>query len=102
MSWGILGNPTPEKISEWQNMPYGEFRNMVAALKKQGKGKTLKKHKVRIRKLESTSKIAYQIVEAFSADSARDQAMVLDKSIFEWSEATVESDKYFYQVVHSE
>lgn len=28
-SWGFLGNPTKEQITEWQNMPFGHFRSMI-------------------------------------------------------------------------
>ena len=38
-SWGILGNPSPEKIEEYKNMPVGAFREMVKDLKKKNKNK---------------------------------------------------------------
>ena len=102
MSWGILGKPTPEKIAEWQNMPYGEFKTMVADLKKKSKGKTLSKYEIRIRKLQSTVCAAYHTVEAFTPDLAIKEVQTLDKNLFKWHESANQSDKYEYQVVRIE
>ena len=40
-SWGILGNPTREKIAEYQNMPVGQFKQMVKDLSRGKKNRTL-------------------------------------------------------------
>jgi len=102
MSWGILGKPTPEKIAEWQNMPYGEFKTMVADLKKKSKGKTLSKYEIRIRKIQSTVCAAYHTVEAFTPDIAVKEVQKIDKNLFKWHEPANQSDKYEYQVVRIE
>jgi len=101
-SWGVLGKPTPEKIAEWQNMPYGQFKNMVTDLKKKSKGKTLSNYKVRIRKIESTVCAAYHTIEAFTPDLAIKEVQKLDKNLFKWHEPANQSDKYEYQVVRIE
>lgn len=102
MSWGILGKPTLEKIAEWQNMPHGEFKTMVADLKKKSKGKTLTKYEVRIRKIKSVVQAAYHSVEAFTPDLAVKEVQKLDKNLFNWREPANQSDKYEYQVVRIE
>lgn len=98
-SWGILGNPSPEKIEEYKEMPYGEFKSMVALLKKKSKGKQLKNHKVRIRKIESSYTNSYATVEAFTPEQAIEKVKAMDKSLFEWHDNIKDSDKYNYQVV---
>jgi hypothetical protein len=98
-SWGILGNPTAEQIGAYKEMPYGQFKVMLGELKKKSKGKTLKQHKVRVRKIESSYKNAYVTVEAFTADLAVQKVTSMDKSEFEWHESIKDSDKYTYQVV---
>lgn len=98
-SWGILGEPTPAKIKEWMNLPYGQFKIMTDELKKKSKGKTLKQHKVRVRKIESSYRNAYVTVEAFTADLAIQKVTSMDKSEFEWHESIKDNDKYTYHVV---
>jgi len=101
-SWGVLGKPTPEKIAEWQNMPYGQFKNMVTDLKKKSKGKTLSKYEIRIRKIQSTVCAAYHTVEAFTPDLAIKEVQKLDKNLFKWREPTNQPDKYEYKVTRVE
>jgi NADH:ubiquinone oxidoreductase subunit D len=98
-SWGILGKPTPEKIQEWQNMPYGQFKTMVADLKKKSKGNSLKKYRIRVQKIKSTIESSYQTVEAFTNDNAIEEVKKLDKNSFKWHEPIQDYDKYTYQVI---
>ena len=101
-SWGILGKPSPEKIAEWQNLPYGKFKEMVTTMKKKSKGNTLKKHQVRVQKIQTIVQSYYHTVEAFTSDLAIEEVKNLDKSTFEWYEPIKENDKYTYQVVRVE
>lgn len=101
-SWGILGNPTQEKITEWQNMPYGGFKTMVGNLKKKSKGNSIKKYKVLIQKIESSYKNAYFAVEAFTSEDAIEKAQKMDKNLFEWQDTSKSHDKYTYRVVKIE
>lgn len=102
-SWGILGNPTPEKIKEYSEMPYGEFKTMVGALKKKYRGKpvTLSNYKVRVRKYECSYVNAYVDVDAFTVDEAIEKVKELDKNSFEWHESIQANDKDEYQVAQT-
>lgn len=49
-SWGILGNPSKEKIEQYTNMPVGSFRNMVKNLSRGKKGKVMQEYQVHMTK----------------------------------------------------
>lgn len=102
-SWGILGNnPSQDQIAQWQNMPYGEFKKMVAAINKKAKGKTPKQFEVRVKRFENFSQSSYHTVEAFDATQAIEKVKEFDKTTFEWHEKVKEADKYSYEVIRVE
>lgn len=102
-SWGILGNPSPEKIEEYKEMPYGQFKVMVGALNKKYRGKavTLSNYKIRIRKHECSYVNAYVDIDAFTSDEAIEKVKEMDKNSFEWHESIRANDKYEYQVAQT-
>lgn len=73
-AWGILGNPTPEKINEYKNLPVGQFRRMVGDLKKKNKGKPLTAHTVWVEKKVTDSYYTSVIVQAANVSQAFDIA----------------------------
>lgn len=98
-SWGVLGNPTKEKVNEWMNMPYGDFKRMVAEVKKQTKGKPLRKYSVEIKDIREIHRDAYVDVEAATSDQAIKLAQTVDKSTLTWSNPKEEKyNKYSYRV----
>jgi hypothetical protein len=98
-SWGILGKPTPEKITQWQNMPYGKFKEMVADVKKQTKGKPLRKYSVEVLDIRETHRRVFVKVEAATSDQAIKLAQILDKDNLDWSDPKEEKhNKYSYRV----
>lgn len=46
--WGILGNPTKAEIDLFKNMPFGAFKEHVAAVKRKAKGKRHEVYKFKI------------------------------------------------------
>lgn len=95
-SWGILGNPTKDQILEWQNLPYGKFKNMTDELKKLSKGKSLRSYSVEVKKTTSESQIAFVKVSAFNSE----HAILLSKAItdLDWFDPKKEQDKISYRV----
>ena len=81
-SWGILGNPSQEKINEYKNMPVGSFKNMVKNLSRGKKGKVLQDYTIYFTKREATLTRGVIKVQAFDwaeasllADMTRDQVV---------------------------
>lgn len=98
-SWGILGKPTPEKVQEWMDLPYGKFKQMVTELNKQNKGKPIKKYCVEIQDIRETHQTAFVTVEAATTDQAIKLAQLADKNTLDWSEPKPEKyNKYSYRV----
>jgi plasmid maintenance system killer protein len=98
-AWGILGKPTPEKVQEWMNLPYGQFRSMVSGLNKRNKGKSLRKYTVEIQDIKSYYSSAFVYVDAVDSDQAIELARLSDMSNLEWSELKGEKqNKYSYRV----
>lgn len=98
-SWGILGKPTPEKIQEWMNMPYGQFKSMVSSINKQTKGKPIRKYSVEIQDIRETYRSAFVTVEAATSDQAIKLSQVIDKTTLDWSDPKPEKyNKYSYRV----
>jgi len=98
-AWGILGKPTPEKVQEWMNLPYGQFKSMVYDLNKKNKGKSLKKYAIEIHDIKSYYKSAFVYVDAVDANQAIELAKLSDMNILEWSELKTEKEnKYSYRV----
>jgi hypothetical protein len=98
-AWGILGKPTPEKIEQWKNMPYGKFKDMVADVKKQTKGKPLRTFSVEIKEIHETYRSAFTKVDAATSDQALKLAQIADKNTLDWSEPKKETNnKYSYRV----
>jgi hypothetical protein len=73
--WGVLGNPTPEQIKEWCELPAGRFTEIL----KQAKSKSRKKVKpiqeftVYVIKTRRIQRQAIVKVNATDAQSAFDQ-----------------------------
>jgi hypothetical protein len=83
--WGILGNPSKEKIQEYCNMPYGEFRKFVKSFK----GKKADNFTVDVtKKVYSTYTTKVKVV-ATSHKNALEQVMVIPKSKLEFSDVPV-------------
>lgn len=98
-SWGILGKPTPEKVQEWMNMPYGKFKQMVTDVNKKAKGKPLRRYSVEIKEIEEIARTSFVSVEARSSDQAITLSQMHDKDKLEWSEPKKEKyNKYSYRV----
>lgn len=98
-AWGILGKPTPEKIQEWKNLPYGKFKEMVANVNKQTKGKPLRKYSVEVQDIEEVYRTAFVTVEAATSDQAIKLSQVVDKNTLTWSEPkSAKYNKYSYRV----
>jgi hypothetical protein len=73
-SWGILGNPSPEKIEEYKNMPVGAFREMIKALNKKNKGKPLMPFEVFVEKKIVNSHLGSVVASAANWQQAFDVA----------------------------
>lgn len=98
-AWGVLGKPTPEKVQEWMNMPYGMFKEMVTTVNKKTKGKPLHRHTVEIRDVTTSYRSVFVEVEAASNDHAIELASLVDKNNLNWSEPKQENyNKYSYRV----
>jgi len=98
-AWGILGKPTPEKIEQWKNLPYGKFKDMVADVKKQTKGKPLRTYSVEVQDIREITRRAFVKVEAATNDQAIKLAQMLDKDTLDWTDPKEEKyNKYSYRV----
>lgn len=98
-AWGILGKPTPEKVQEWMNLPYGEFKKMTVYVNKQNKGKPLCKYAVEVQDIQEISRTAFVTVEAATNDQAIKLAQLVDKTTLDWSEPkSAKYNKYSYRV----
>jgi hypothetical protein len=94
-SWGILGNPSAEKIEEYKNMPVGSFKNMVKDLSRRKKGKVLQEFEVFVTKRESTLTRGVIKVEAFDWNEASLLADMQREQIV-WDEQPFKSDQIDY------
>lgn len=98
-SWGILGKPTPEKVEQWMNMPYGKFKEMVADVKKQTKGKPLRRYTIAVLEVEETIRTAFVDVDAATPEQAIKLAEAKDKNTIAWSEPKkANHNKYLHRV----
>ena len=98
-AWGLLGKPTPEKVQEWMDLPYGKFKEMVSDVKKQTKGKPLRKFAVEIQDISTSYRSAFIKVDAASTDQAIKLAQAVDINTLDWSEPNQEKyNKYSYRV----
>lgn len=97
-SWGFLGEPTQEQIEIWKNLPYGEFKSMIAELKKKSKGKTLKNYSVEVKKMTENYHIATVKVQAFDHEHAISKAKEINMTEFNWSELKISPMKISYRV----
>lgn len=100
-SWGILGKPSREQVDHWMNLPHGQFKNLVADVKKKGKGKTLRKYTVEVRENQYTYKTAFVAVEAFDHDHAVNEAKTVNKSNLDWGNEKSTQGSYSYIVLQS-
>ena len=98
-AWGVLGKPTPEKVQEWMNMPYGKFKDMVADVKKQTKGNPIRRYSVEIQDIRETYRSVFVDVEAATSDQAIKLARMKDANELNWSDPKEEKhNKYLYRV----
>lgn len=95
-SWGVLGNPSREKIREYSNMPVGKFKDMVKNLSRKNRGKKLTMHKVYVEKRVSASYVAEIEVAAVGPTDALANAQV-QRSEATWSEVP---DRTEYTTYH--
>lgn len=91
-SWGILGNPSKEKIEEYKNMPVGSFHNMIKRLSKSSKNKVMQEFTVYVtkRKVEMTRGVIK--AEAFEFSDATNIARERIEQVV-WDETPYETDK---------
>lgn len=94
-SWGILGNPSREKIAEYQNMPVGGFRSMVKNLSRGKKNKVLEQHEIFVTKTNSNLTRGVIKVDAFTGRDAINIAMSRKEQIV-WDETPYETDREQY------
>lgn len=98
-SWGVLGKPTPEKIQEYMNMPYGKFKELVTDINRQTKGKPLRRYSVEVQDIQEVYRSVFVDVQAATGDQAIKLAQMVDKDTLNWSEAkTSKYNKYSYRV----
>jgi len=97
-SWGILGNPSKEKINEYKNMPVGSFKNMVKNLSRGKKGKVLQSHEVYVIKKNIDVTRGLIKVDAFTLQEAFELARIQHEQI-KWDEQPYATDRveYSYQ-----
>jgi hypothetical protein len=98
-SWGFLGNPTPEQVDRWKNLPHGKFKDMVTDLKKKSKGNNLSKYTVIVKKSNESYKTAEIKVEAFTADHALSLAKDINTSNLDWSDTVASPTRVSYEVL---
>lgn len=96
--WGLLGNPTKEQISAWQNMPYGSFKQMVDVLKKKSKGNSLRTYHVTVSKLRIDKEKAFIKVSTYDVENAVYQAKQHSLDALEWFEDKKGEITYEYNV----
>jgi len=96
-SWGILGNPSPEKIEEYKNMPVGAFREMVKDLKKKNKNKPLMPFEVFVEKKIMDSHLGSVVVSATNWQQAFDVAKArLEEVEFQQIQSRLARQEYAY------
>jgi hypothetical protein len=91
-SWGILGNPSKEKIEEYKNMPVGSFQSMIKRLSKSSKNKVMQEFTVYVtkRKVDMTRGVIK--TEAFEFSEATNIARELIDQVA-WDETPYETNK---------
>lgn len=80
-SWGVLGNPSKEKIQEYQNMPVGGFKSLVTRLSRGKKGKAMKEMTVYVTKKNITATRGTLKLTAFEWTDAADAARLRTEEI---------------------
>jgi hypothetical protein len=98
-SWGILGNPSKEKIEQYKNMPVGSFKNMVKNLNRGKKGKVLKEFEVFVTQRNVDLKRGVIKVSAFDWNEAAGLVRLRHDEIV-WDETNYKTDVKEY-VYHS-
>lgn len=73
-SWGVLGNPSKEKIQEYAKMPVGSFKSMVKNLSRGRKNKVLTTYEVFVTRRDINATRGVIKVEAFTSLEAYDVA----------------------------
>ena len=101
-SWGILGKPSREQINHWMDLPHGQFKNLVADIKKKGKGKALRRYTVEVRENQYTYKTSFVSVDAFDHEHATNEAKMVNKADLDWSKEKTTQGSYSYIVSQSQ
>jgi len=94
-SWGVLGNPSKEKIREYSNMPVGQFKAMVKNMSRKSKGKTYSMYKVYVEKRVAHSTVGELEVAATSQTDALANAQV-NRDEVKWEESPSRTDYTTY------
>jgi hypothetical protein len=96
-SWGILGNPSKEKIEQYKNMPVGSFRNMVKNLSRTKKGKVLQEFTVYVSKRDVDMTRGTIKVEAFEwADAVQIARERSDQVAWDTDPYATNKEEYVY------
>lgn len=82
-SWGILGNPSKEKIEEYKSMPVGSFKSMITRLNRTKKGKKMQEYTIYVTKRNITATRGIIKVNAFDFSEAAELAR-LNKDQVVW------------------
>ena len=83
-SWGVLGNPSKEKIAEYAKMPVGSFRNMVKNVSRGKRGKKMSEHTIYVtrRDINATRGVitvtAFDFADAVGMARTRQEEVVWD------------------------
>lgn len=83
-SWGVLGNPSKEKIKEYSTMPVGGFKSLVSNLSRRQRGKKMQEFTVYVTKRDVTSTrgvikaTAFDFSEAATIARQRQEEVVWD------------------------
>ena len=97
-SWGILGNPSKEKIEEYTKMPVGSFKNMVTRLNRTKKGKKMSEYTIYVTKRDVTATRGIIKVNAFDFSEAAELAR-LNRDQVVWDETPYKEN--FQEYTHS-
>lgn len=62
-SWGILGNPTPDQVYRWCNLPPGEFQRMLKGMR--SLKKKIKNIPVQVTRIETLSQTSTTVVDYY-------------------------------------
>lgn len=98
--WGVLGNPTPEQIKEWCELPAGRFTEILkqAKSKNRKKKKPLQEFMVYVIKARRIERQAIVKLNAENAQAAINAARLIPESELTFGE---EKENRFQQTTYS-